>query len=67
MSFGSQMTSYYIIFHGYSEFTIIKKTYAVGPWGFFLTKFGFSLIQGTLSVPGISGYEWVPARIGHFY
>jgi len=23
--------------------------------------------QGILSVPGIAGYEWVPARIGHFY
>jgi len=25
------------------------------------------LIQGILSVPGIAGNEWVPARIGHFY
>ena len=23
--------------------------------------------QGILSVPGIAGYEWVPARIGCFY
>jgi len=23
-------------------------------------------IQGILSVPGIAGYEWVPARIGCF-
>jgi len=23
--------------------------------------------QGILSVPGIAGYEWVPARIGRFY
>jgi len=23
--------------------------------------------QGILSVPGIAGYKWVPARIGHFY
>jgi len=23
--------------------------------------------QGILSVPGIAGHEWVPARIGHFY
>ncbi len=22
--------------------------------------------QGILSVPGIAGYKWVPARIGHF-
>ncbi len=22
--------------------------------------------QGILSVPGIAGYEWVPARIGRF-
>ncbi len=25
------------------------------------------LNQGILSVPGIAGYEWVPARIGRFY
>jgi len=25
------------------------------------------LCQGILSVPGIAGYEWVPARIGRFY
>ena len=24
------------------------------------------VIQGILSVPGIAGYEWVPARIGYF-
>ncbi len=23
--------------------------------------------QGILSVPGIAGYKWVPARIGRFY
>ncbi len=23
--------------------------------------------QGILSVPGIAGYDWVPARIGRFY
>jgi len=23
--------------------------------------------QGILSIPGITGYEWVPARIGPFY
>jgi len=23
--------------------------------------------QGILSVPGIAGYKWVPAKIGHFY
>jgi len=25
------------------------------------------MLQGILSVPGIAGYAWVPARIGHFY
>jgi len=25
------------------------------------------LKQGILSIPGIAGYECVPARIGHFY
>ncbi len=24
-------------------------------------------LQGILSVPGIAGYKWVPARIGRFY
>jgi hypothetical protein len=26
-----------------------------------------SLNQGILSVPGIAGYEWVPARLACFY
>ncbi len=30
----------------------------------FLPK--YSLDQGVLSVPGIAGYKWVPARIGRF-
>jgi len=25
------------------------------------------MCQGILSIPGIAGYEWVPARIGCFY
>ncbi len=28
---------------------------------------GYGFFQGILSVPGIAGYEWVPARIGPFY
>jgi len=27
----------------------------------------YSFNQGILSVPGIAGYKWEPARIGHFF
>jgi len=32
-----------------------------------LFTYRVAMRQGILSVPGISGYKWVTARIGHFY
>jgi hypothetical protein len=46
---------------------LLNKNVLEGSRNLESSKIFLDLWQGILSVPGIAGYKWVPARIGRFY